>query len=130
MCIRDSFKNKQVNRSALIQGIQPLQERMRQALQEGVACGQKKTAGLCRRLLKHEKSLWRFATTPGLEPTNNLAEQILRGAVIWRKKCFGNASEAGLRYVERVLSVIQTLRRRGHDVLEYLTQAVTALSLI
>lgn len=120
------FKNKQVNRSALIQGIQPLKERMRQALQEGVACGQKKTAGLCRRLLKHEKSLWRFATTPGLEPTNNLAEQMLRGAVIWRKKCFGNASEAGLRYVERVLSVIQTLRRRGHDVLEYLTQAVTA----
>jgi transposase len=53
----------------------------------------------------------------------NLAERVLRGAVVWRRKCFGNASERGLRYVERVLSVIQTLRRRGRDVLEYLTAA-------
>lgn len=120
------FRNKEIRRSDLIEGIQPLKQRMRQVLQEGVACGQKKTAGLCRNLLRHEKSLWRFATTPGLEPTNNLVERMLRGAVIWRKKCFGNSSERGLRYVERVLSVIQTLRLRGHDVLEYLTQAVTA----
>lgn len=120
------FRNKRINRGALIDRIKPLQERTRQVLQEGTTCAQKKTAGLCRRLLRHEKSLWRFATTPGLEPTNNLAERMLRGAVIWRKKCFGNASEAGLRYVERVLSVIQTLRQRGHDVLDYLTQAVTA----
>jgi transposase len=120
------FRNKQINRGALIDRIRPLQERMRRVLQEGAACGQKKTAGLCRRLLKHEKSLWRFAATPGLEPTNNLAERMLRGAVIWRKKCFGNSSARGLRYVERVLSVIQTLRRRGHDVLEYLTESITA----
>jgi len=120
------FKNQQIARRELIEGIEPLQTRMRQTLQEGATCGQKKTAAMCRHLLKHEKAMWRFAKTPGLEPTNNLAERMLRGAVIWRKKSFGNTSEAGLRYVERVLSVIQTLRQRGHNVLDYLTDAITA----
>jgi hypothetical protein len=41
---------------------------------------------LCRALLKRERALWRFASTPGLEPTNNLAERMLRPAVVWRKK--------------------------------------------
>jgi transposase len=121
------FKDKQVSRRGLIEEVQPLQTRMREALDQGVACGQKKTAAMCRHLLKHEQAMWRFVNTPGLEPTNNLAERMLRGAVIWRKRCFGNASEGGLRYVERVLSVVQTLRRRGHDnVLDYLTDAITA----
>lgn len=120
------FKNKQISRSGLIEGIGPLQTRMREALQEGAACGQKKTAALCRHLLKREKAMWRFVSTPGLEPTNNLAERMLRGAVIWRKKCFGNVSEGGLRYVERILSVLQTLGQRGHNVLDYLTDAITA----
>lgn len=120
------FKNKQIARRGLIEAIRPLQARMREALEEGVTCGQKKTAAMCRHLLKHEKAMWRFVKTPGLEPTNNLAERMLRGAVIWRKRCFGNASEGGLRYVERVLSVMQTLRQRGHNVLDYLTDAITA----
>jgi transposase len=120
------FRNKQIARRGLIEAIRPLQTRMREALEEGVACGPKKTAAMCRHLLKHERAMWRFVNTPGLEPTNNLAERMLRGAVIWRKKCFGNASEGGLRYVERVLSVMQTLRRRGHNVLDYLTDAITA----
>jgi transposase len=121
------FKDNQISRRALIEAIRPLQTRMREALQEGTACGQKKTAAMCRHLLKHERAMWRFTSTPGLEPTNNLAERMLRGAVIWRKRCFGNASESGLRYVERTLSVMQTLRQRGHDnVLDYLTDAITA----
>lgn len=35
-----------------------------------------------------------FVKEPGVEPTNNATEQALRGAVIWRKKCFGNQSGA------------------------------------
>jgi transposase len=120
------FKKKQIRRSGLKAGIQPLRLRLRQALEEGAACGQKKTAGLCRALLKREAALWRFARTPGLEPTNNLAERMLRPAVIWRKKSFGSSSQAGCHYVERMLSVIETLRRRGHAPLAYLARAVQA----
>jgi transposase len=120
------FTGKEIRRSELRAAIEPLRAQMRQALEEGAACGQKKTAGLCRALLKREAGLWRFASTPGLEPTNNLAERMLRPAVIWRKKSFGSASLTGCLYVERMLSVIETLRLRGHAPLAYLAAAVTA----
>jgi transposase len=119
-------KEKQVRRAALRAGIAPLRQRMRDALVDGAACGQRKTAGLCRALAKREAALWRFAATPGLEPTNNLAERMLRPAVIWRKKSFGSASPAGCRYVERMLSVTETLRLRGQAPLAYLAGAVAA----
>ena len=119
-------KKKEITRTALRAGIEPLRQRMHDALVDGAACGQRKTAGLCRALLKREPALWRFARTPGLEPTNNLAERMLRGAVIWRKKSFGSASAAGCRYVERMLSVTETLRLRGHPPLAYLAGAIAA----
>jgi transposase len=120
------FKKREVGRRGLEEAVGPLRSRMRAALEGGAACGQKKTAGLCRSLLKREPALWKFATTPGLEPTNNLAERMLRPAVIWRKKSFGSGSEGGCRYVERVLSVTSTLRQRGHPMLAYLADAIAA----
>ncbi len=120
------FKRKEIRRADLRAGIEPPRQRLRQALADGASCGQRKTAGLCRALLKREAALWRFAHTPGLEPTNNLAERMLRPAVIWRKKSFGSSSQAGCRYVERMLSVTQTLRLRGHAPLAYLAGAVAA----
>jgi transposase len=120
------FKKKEVGRRGLEEAAGPLRRRMRVALEEGAACGQKKTAGLCRALLKREAALWTFVTTPGLEPTNNLAERMLRPAVIWRKKSFGSSSQGGCRYVERVLSVLATLRQRGRPTLAYLADAIQA----
>jgi transposase len=120
------FKKGEIGRGGLKEGIEPLRRRMRAALESGAACGQKKTAGLCRALLKREPALWRFAKTPGLEPTNNLAERMLRPAVIWRKKSFGSWSQGGCRYVERVLSVLATLRQRGRPTLAYLADAIAA----
>lgn len=120
------FKNRQLTRSELIERIEPLKRQLHEAMQTGAACGQKKTAGLFRSLLKREAALWRFADTPGVDPTNNLAERMLRPAVIWRKKSFGCHSRRGCLYVERMLSVIQTLRLRNVDVLDYLSAAVEA----
>jgi transposase len=120
------FGRREIRRAALRAGVEPLRERARAALSDGAACGQPKTAGLCRALLKREAALWRFARTPGLGPTNNRAERALRPAVVWRKKSFGSSSDAGCRYVERVLSVLQTLRLRGHAPLAYLAGAVAA----
>jgi transposase len=120
------FKAGRLTRRQLREQIKPLQSKMRHALESGARCGQKKTAGLCRRLLKREQAMWRFIDTRGLDPTNNLAERMLRPAVIWRKKSFGCHSQQGCHYVERMLSVIQTLRLRGVDVLDYLSAAVEA----
>jgi len=120
------FKNQRLTRMELIERIEPLKKQMHEAMQIGAACGQKKTAGLFGNLLKREAALWRFADTPGVDPTNNLAERMLRPAVIWRKKSFGCHSRRGCQYVERMLSVIQTLRLRNADVLGYLATAVQA----
>jgi transposase len=99
---------------------------MHALLLRGTRCGVKKTAGFCRNVLRVEPALWRFAEVPGLEPTNNAAERALRPAVLWRKQSLGSHSRAGCRFVERMLSVTATLRRRGRGVLDYLEAALAA----
>ena len=85
-----------------------------------------KTLRTCQELLKWESALWTFVEHPGIEPTNNAAEQALRPAVIWRRLSFGSQSEAGSQFVARMLTVITTLKVQGRDVLEFLTQACKA----
>jgi len=58
------------------------------------------------------------------EPTNNRAKRALRHAVLWRKSSFGTQSEAGSRFVERMLTVRATLRAQGRSVVNYVAQAV------
>ena len=74
------------------------------------------------------ESLWTFVRVEGVEPTNNNAERPLRRAVIWRRKSFGTQSESGSRFVERILTVVTTLRQRGRDVLGYLTTVCAVAS--
>jgi transposase len=45
--------------------------------------------------------------------------------VLWRRRSFGCAGVSGCRFVERVLTVVQTCRLRGTNALEFLSQAVT-----
>jgi transposase len=84
------------------------------------------TTSFCRELLRHCSHLWTFLTVDGAEPTNNAAERALRHAVIWRKLSFGTQSAAGSRFVERMLTVIETCRRAGRNVFAWLTEAVRA----
>jgi transposase len=84
------------------------------------------TRALCRDLSKRWRQLWRFLDHAGVDPTNNRAEQVLRHAVIWRKLSFGTQSAAGSRFVETMLSVIETSRQQGRNLLDVLTAAVEA----
>lgn len=95
-------------------------------LREGVACACAWTAKVCRKVLEVERHLWTFAAAEGVAPENNAAERALRHGVIWRKQSLGTASEAGSRFVERMLSVVETCRRRGGDVASYLTACFEA----
>jgi transposase len=103
-----------------------LREDVRAVLEQGRACGCAKTAGTCRELLAVEESLWTFVRVEGVEPTNNHIERMLRLAVLWRKKSFGSQSDAGCRFVERLLTVVQTRRLQGRSVLDYLYEALVA----
>ncbi|MGL4552950.1 MAG: hypothetical protein ACRC33_17380 [Gemmataceae bacterium] len=61
-----------------------------------------------------------------MEPTNDAAERAVRPAVLRRKKSFGSDSEWGGEWFTRLLSVTQTLKRRGLAVLDYLTDPLQA----
>jgi transposase len=95
-------------------------------LERGRVCGCAKTAAVCRELLAVEEAMWTFVDHEGIEPTNNLAERMLRPAVLWRKGSFGCQSEGGCRFVERMLTVVQTLRLQRRSVLAYLEEALSA----
>ncbi len=99
---------------------------LKEDLQRGAACGCPKTAGTCRELLCGETHLWTFVRVEGIEPTNNHAERALRHGVIYRKLSGGTESEAGSRFVERILSVVATCRQQDINVLDYLTRCYQA----
>lgn len=80
--------------------------------------------GFCTDLYEHRERLWMFVDIEGVEPTNNAAERSLRHAVIWRKLSFGTQSASGSRFVERMLTVIETCRQQDRDVFAWLTTAV------
>jgi hypothetical protein len=81
---------------------------------------------LAKRFEAHGASYFRFLTTPGVEPTNNLAEQAIRFVVIDRQVTQGTRSEAGDRWCERIWTVIATCAQQGRSVFDYLEAAVMA----
>ena len=81
---------------------------------------------LARRFTKHGASYIRFVTTPGIEPTNNLAEQAIRFVVIDRRVTQGSRSETGQRWLERIWTVIATCTQQGRSVFQFLLEAVRA----
>ena len=82
--------------------------------------------GMCRELHGHRDWLWTFVEIEGIEPTNNASERALRHAVIWRKLSFGTQSAAGSRFVETILTVVETCRQQSRNVFEYLTTTMDA----
>jgi transposase len=98
----------------------------RDQLRQGCACADRRAATFCKNLLAVEPALWTFVRTPGVAPTNNHIERVLRPAVLWRKNAFGCHSVTGCRFVERILTTVQTLRLQKRPVLEFLQQAVQA----
>src|SRR3970040_961410 len=106
--------------------MQPIQTRVGDLLREGTTLACAKTRHTCANILKLEVALWPFLRVEGVEPTNNSAERRLRRAVLWRRRSFGTQSQAGSRFVERVLTAVTTLRQQNRDVLDYLTEACAA----
>jgi transposase len=79
---------------------------------------------LAERFARHGTSYLRFITTPGIEPTNNLAEQAIRFVVIDRLVTQGSRSEAGRRWLERIWSTMATCAQQGRSVFEFLVESV------
>jgi transposase len=121
-CVRDGT----LSRSAFRRKIDAQRPWVRELLAKGAKCSCARTAALCKNLLKWEPALWTFTRVEGVEPTNNAAERALRKAVIWRKRSFGCKSEAGCRFVERILTVAKTLAQHKRPLIEYLVESIAA----
>ena len=103
-----------------------VRKRVRELLREGEECAHPKTARTCTNLLKVESALWTFVRREGVEPTNNAVERAVRAGVLWRKGSFGTQSARGSRFVERMMTVVATLRQQERNVLDYVTAACQA----
>jgi transposase len=119
-----AFQKGCVTRRQLQALIKPLQHRLGRTLVQGGLGDDARVAKFCENLLTLESALWTFGTHEGVEPTNNYIERLLRLAVLWRRRSFGCNSGYGCRFVERILTVVQTCRLHGKNTLEYLCDAV------
>lgn len=111
---------------ALRDQLDPLRTEFRELLEQGAKSRHAKTARFCHGVLEEYAALWTFCDVPGLTPTNNDAEQALRGPVILRRISGGTQSERGNRWIERILSTTETCRRQGRSAHAYLQTAIDA----
>ena len=79
-----------------------------------------KAKTLQQRLLDHPGEWLVFLNHAGVEPTNNLAERALRPLVILRKVTFGHRTSEGARRFGKLMTVIETAKRHGRNVLDLL----------
>lgn len=93
---------------------------------DGLASGSNELARFCENVLNDFDKLWTFTKFHDVDPTNNLAERDLRKLVLWRKKSYGTRSERGQKFVERISSVGETLNRAGHNILTFISNAVSS----
>ena len=81
---------------------------------------------MANRFRKHGKAYFEFITTPGIEPTNNVAEQAIRFVVIDRLITQGTRSIKGRKSSERLWTVIATCALQGRSAFNFILQAIQA----
>ncbi len=84
----------------------------------------KDASRLAKRLLKYCDSLFTFLEYPAVPFDNNLAERMIRPAVVLRKNSQSNRSEKGAATQAVLMSVYRTLKLRGHDPLKVIPAAL------
>ena len=86
----------------------------------------KKAKNIAERFRQHGESYVRFITTPGIEPTNNVAEQALRFVVIQRRMTQGTRGLRGRTWSERIWTTVATCRQQGRSIYAHLHSSLEA----
>jgi transposase len=120
------YRAGRISWAALLRRMGPVRRKVECLLLRGTQSGNRDVRGTCRELYEHRQWLWTFLRHEGVEPTNNAGERSLRHAVIWRKLSFGTQSASGSRFVETMLTVIETCRQQRRNVFAFLTNVVEA----
>jgi transposase len=120
------FRGGGISRRQMQYEIAGIRRTLREWLERGCASADSPAAHFCANVLAVEPALWTFVYKEGVEPTNNHIERLLRSGVLWRKNAFGCHSAGGCRFVERILTVVQTLRLQKRPVVEFLHESLLA----
>ena len=121
-----SFRGGGMTRKEMDERMATLSDELSSILHEGESHADGRLARFCGRILDVYPALWLFVTEEGVEPTNNHGERVQRRAVLWRRRSFGCQSASGCRFVERILTTVETLRLQKRNVLEFLQASVVA----
>lgn len=123
--IHGEYRESKITKTQRNQRLGHLKRRVESWLYDGLANGSDKLFGVSQNLLDNFDKLWTFTKVEGMEPTNNLAERDLRKLVIWRKKSYGTRSARGEKFVEKITSVAETLKRHKRNILTFIQEAIT-----
>ncbi|MGE0609437.1 MAG: transposase [Pirellulales bacterium] len=115
-----------ITRTGMLRLMRPIREEIDALLLRGLFSGSDKLGRMCEPLYDRRDWLWTFLYVAGVEPTNNVSERALRPAVIWRKLSFGTQSARGGRFVETILTVVETCHRQTRNSFDYLATAIQA----
>ena len=120
------YRDGPLTRRGWKRGMTPIRHEVDALLLRGCFSGNDRLLGMCQELYSHRAWLWTFLDHDGVEPTNNASERALRHAVIWRKLSFGTQSASGSRFVETMLTVIESCRQQSRNAFTFVTAAVQA----
>jgi len=81
---------------------------------------------MANRFRSHGEAYFEFITTPGIDPTNNVAEQAIRFVVIDRHITQGTRSLKGRKSNERLWTVIATCALQGRSAFNFILKSVNA----
>jgi transposase len=115
-----------ITRRGTLRLMKPIRDDVEDLLLRGMYSGNDRLVGMCQELYQHRDWLWMFLDVEGVEPTNNASERALRHAVIWRKLSFGTQSSRGSRFVETLLTVVETCRQQSRSVFRFVADTVEA----
>jgi transposase len=121
-----AFREGYITREQLLNATILMRARMKKYYQKYLSSTDGEVRTRAKRLLDNWNHLFSFLTHDGVQPTNNIAEQAIRPAVQWRKLCFGNQSEAGERFTERILTVTRTCQLRRKNPFHFLSELMEA----
>lgn len=119
------FRHEHHDRDLMRKRLLPMVEAFFDLLIEGAECEHDRVANFCAHLIQKGESVFTFIDHD-CPTSNNAAERDLRKAVLWRKICLGSQSEKGFRFVERILTAVESLRAQDRDILGFLVETTSA----
>ena len=103
-------------------------EKARERILKVIRCAplRSEAQNIAKRFREHGKAYFLFITTPGIEPTNNIAERAIRAVVIDRKITQGTRGMEGRRWCERIWTTMATCAQQGRSAFEFIHESIAS----